>query len=77
MPLIKEIETALMKVTELPADLQKDIAVMISRMVMVYDDTLTMTVREQWVKRESELETFRQRFATWANASDQSRSRQR
>jgi hypothetical protein len=63
MPLIKEIETALLEVTELPADLQKDIAVMISRMVTAYDDTLTMTFREQWVRRESELKTFRERFA--------------
>lgn len=62
MPLIKEIETALREVTQLPDDLQKDIAVMISRMVMVFDDTLTKTVREQWVQRETELEWFRQRF---------------
>lgn len=64
MPLIKEIETALLEVTELPEDLQKDIAVMISRMVMVFDDTLTMTVRQQQAQRDTELESFRQRFAS-------------
>jgi hypothetical protein len=63
MPLIKEIETCLLEVTELPQDLQKDVAVMISRMVMVYDDTLMKSVREQWTQRETELETFRQRFS--------------
>jgi hypothetical protein len=63
MPLIKEIKTALLEVAELPDDLQKDIAVMISRMVMVFDDTLTKSVREQWAQRETELESFRERFA--------------
>lgn len=63
MPLIKEIQTALLEVAELSDDAQKDIAVVISRMVVVHDDTLLKTVREQQAQRDDELEIFRQRFA--------------
>jgi hypothetical protein len=69
MPLIKEIETALLEVAELPQDSQKDIAVMISRMVMVFDDSLTNTVREQWAQRDDELASFRMRFAHSATSA--------
>ena len=81
MPLIEEIETALLEVAELPHDQQKDIAVMISRMVMVFDDTLTKTVHEQGAQRDEELKAFRQHFASdqpeGDRASDRNRRRQR
>lgn len=63
MPLIKEIQTALLEVAELSEDAQKDIAIAIVRMVVVHDDSLLKTVREQHAQRDDELEAFRQRFA--------------
>jgi len=75
MPLIKEIETALMEVAQLPESSQKEIAVAISRMVVMYDDTLTMTPAEQGAQRDNELESFRGRFAPGEPGPDCSRQR--
>lgn len=46
MPLIKEFETYLPLVAELPKEWQKEIALLVSRMVIAYDNRLTKSSEE-------------------------------
>jgi hypothetical protein len=62
MPLIKEIETELPLVAELPEDWQKDVALILSKIVVAYDNTLTMTPQEQKDHRDREIAAFQRRF---------------
>lgn len=62
MPLIQEIETELPLVAELPEEWQKDIALILSKIVIAYDNTLTMTPQEQKEHRDREMAVFQRRF---------------
>lgn len=62
MPLIKEIETELPLLAALPEEWQKDVALILSKVVIAYDHTLTKTPEEQKAQRDEELAAFRRRF---------------
>jgi hypothetical protein len=55
MPLIKEIEGALPLIATLPDEWQKDIALVVSKFVIAYDKSLTMTAEEQKAERDREI----------------------
>ena len=55
MPLIKEIEGALPLIATLPEAWQKDIALTISKFVIAYDKSLTMTPEAQKAGRDREI----------------------
>ena len=55
MPLIKEIEGALPLIATLPDEWQKDIALVISKFVVAYDKSLTMTAEERKDERDREI----------------------
>jgi hypothetical protein len=63
MPLIKEIEVELPLLAALPDEWQKDVAVILSRVVIAYDHTLTMSPDEQKARRDEELAAFQRRFS--------------
>jgi len=62
MPLIKEIEKEIPFVAELPDDWQKDIALVLARYVIAYDNRLTKSSQELQALRDREIEEFRKRF---------------
>lgn len=62
MPLVEEIEKQLPLVAELPEDWQKDIALILSKFVVAYDNTLIMTPEEQRALRDREIDEFQQRL---------------
>ena len=62
MPLIKDIESELPLVAELPEEWQKDIALMLSKFVIAHDNTLIMTPDEQRAEREREISAFQLRY---------------
>jgi len=61
MPLIKEIEGALPLIVTLPEEWQKDIALFVSKVVIAYDKSLTMTPEEQKAERDREIEAALQK----------------
>jgi len=63
MPLIKEIEGALPLIATLPEDWQKDIVLFVSKVVIAYDRTLTMTPDEQKAERNREISEALQKLA--------------
>jgi len=63
MPLIKEIEGALPLIATLPEDWQKDIALFVSKVVIAYDRTLTMTTDEQKAERDREISEALQKLS--------------
>lgn len=62
MSLIKEIEVELRLVAALPDEWQRYIALLVSRVVVAYDNTLTKTPNDQQESLDRELLEFRQRF---------------
>lgn len=69
MPLIRQIEHELPLIAELPREWQMEIALLLSRFIVAFDNTLTKTVEEQRIERERELATFRQRYTSWSDRS--------
>lgn len=65
MPLIRQIEHELPLIAELPREWQMEIALVLSRFIVTFDNTLTKSVDEQRLDRERELAAFRQRYASW------------
>jgi len=55
MPLIKEIDGALPLIANLPEEWQKDVAYTLTRFVVAYDKSLTMTAEEQKAERDREI----------------------
>jgi hypothetical protein len=62
MPLIQQIEYELPQVALLPTEWQLEIAVAISKFIVAYDKTLTMTPGEQWAERDRELAAFHELY---------------
>jgi hypothetical protein len=62
MPLIQQIEYELPQVALLPTEWQMEIALVISKFIVAYDNTLTMTPAEQRAERDRELTAFQQRY---------------
>lgn len=62
MPLIKEIENTLPLVARLPEDWQKDAALLLSKIVVAYDNTLTLSPAEQREQRDQQIEAFMRRY---------------
>ena len=62
MPLIQQIEFELPRIAELPTEWQMEIALVISKIVVAYDNTLTKTPDEQREERARELAAFQARF---------------
>lgn len=61
MPLIKEIEGALPLIATLPEEWQKDIALTLTKFVIAFDKSLTMTPEEQKAERDREINDALQR----------------
>jgi hypothetical protein len=55
MPLIKELEGALPMVATLPDEWQQDIVLLMTRLIIAFDKTLTMTAEEQKAERDREI----------------------
>lgn len=62
MPLLNDIEKQLPLVAELPDEWQKDIAIILSRHLVAYDDRLTKSSRELRELRDREIEDFNRHF---------------
>ena len=65
MPLIKQIEHELSLIADLPREWQMEIALVLSKFIVAYDNTLTKSVAEQQAERDRELATFQQRYQSW------------
>jgi hypothetical protein len=62
MPLIREIEKQMPLVADLPEEWQKDIAIILSRYVVAYNDRLTKSSKELQALRDREIEDFQKHF---------------
>ena len=62
MPLIKEIERELPLIGSLPEEWQKDIALVLSKYLVAYDNKLTKSSKELKALRDEEMEAFQRRL---------------
>jgi hypothetical protein len=62
MPLIQQIEYELPQIAMLPTEWQMEIAVVLSKFIVAYDNTLTKTPEEQRAERDRELAVFQERY---------------
>ena len=65
MPLIKQIEHELSLIGDLPREWQMEIALVLSKFIVAYDNTLTKSVAEQQAERDRELAGFQERYKSW------------
>jgi hypothetical protein len=70
MPLIRQIEHELPLIAELPREWQLEIALVLSRFIVAYDNTLIKSEEEQRTERERELATFHRRYRSWEADND-------
>ena len=65
MPLIQQIEHELTLIADLPREWQMEIALVLSKFIVAYDNTLIKSVDEQRGERDRELAAFQERYQSW------------
>ena len=65
MPLIKQIEHELSLIADLPREWQMEVALVLSKFIIAYDNTLIKTPDEQRTERDRELAAFQERYQSW------------
>jgi hypothetical protein len=65
MSLIQQIEHELPLIAELPREWQMEVALVLSKFIVAYDNTLVKTDDEQRAERERELAAFQKRYQSW------------
>jgi hypothetical protein len=65
MPLITQIEHELPLIAELPREWQMEIALVLSKFIIAYDNMLIKTPEEQRAERDREIASFKERYQSW------------